>query len=103
MSLPIFTLRTARLGPEVVDERITKVVQGLRQREFLKGTVFESRAVTMGLEPYSVLVGLLIGVAATIIVGMLTIELWLPKALARLTGKTITEVTRTVQEVLVGT
>jgi len=96
----LYDVRTRRLTPELLDDRVGKLVNGLKEREFLKGTVFEQRAVAQGLDPYSLLVGVALGAAATLLVGIFTIELWLPRAIARVTGKTLTEVTRTVQEIL---
>lgn len=96
----MIALRVARLSPEVIDERIAKVVQGLRQREFLKGTILEQRALAMGVDPYSLLLGLLIGIAITLVLGIATIEFWLPKAISRLTGKAIAETEKTIREIL---
>lgn len=96
----IYSLRASRLGPEIIDERVARIVQGLKQREFLKGTIFEKRAVESGVDPYSLLLGILVGFAAAVILGALTIEMWLPSMIARITRKSITEATRAVREVL---
>jgi len=100
MSL-IYDLRLMRLAPEIVDERIAKVVQGLREREFLKGTVLEERAEKLQVDPYSLLLGILIGIAITMVLGVLTIEIWLPRAISRVTKKTLAETTKAVGEILV--
>jgi len=96
--------RTQRLNPQIADELgwAGKLAEGLKQREFLKGTVFEQNALQQGLDPYSLLIGVLIGIAATVIVGLFSIEIWLPRAIARVTGKTIEETARTVREILTG-
>lgn len=95
-------LRSLRLGPELldIDARINTVVKSLREAKFLEGTRFETRAMEQGMDPYSILLGFLLGVAATIIMGLLTLEIWVPKAIARMTGKTITETTKAVREAL---
>jgi len=89
-----------RVAPEIVDERIAKVVQGLREREFLKGTILEQRAQAMNVDPYSLLLGILIGIAITIVLGALTVEFWLPMAISRVTKKTLAETTKAVREIL---
>ena len=96
----IYELRIMRLAPEILDERIAKVVQGLRERKFLKGTVLEQRAQNLQVDPYSLLLGILIGMAVTVVLGALTFELWLPMAISRLTKKTLAETTKTVREIL---
>ena len=101
MSL-ICDLRMVRLAPEILDERLGKIVQGLREREFLSGTVFERRALSADVDPYSLLLGILIGIAVTLVLGLVTIEIWLPKAIARVTGKTLRETRTVVMEILRG-
>lgn len=96
----VLSLRAARLSPEIIDERIAQVVQGLKKKEFLKGTIFEERAMAMGVDPYSLLLGVLIGVALTLVLGLATIEIWLPRAISRLTGKAIAETKIAVTEAL---
>jgi hypothetical protein len=91
-------LRAERLSPEIIDERVARVVQRLKDQEFLKGTVFEARAMQMNVDPYSLLLGVLLGMALTIVLGMATIEIWLPRALSRITGKAISETKRAVME-----
>jgi len=87
--------------PEILFEsRIMKVVQRLKEIEFLKDTRFEKMAVASGLDPYSVLLGILIGMAATVVIGFLTMELWLPRAISRVTQKTVRETQKIVREVL---
>lgn len=98
----MYEIRLARLTPNVVDERIAKVVAGLREREFLKGTVFEKRALEMAVDPYSLLLGILIGIAITMIIGFATMEIWLPKAISRITRKKIEETTKAIREILGG-
>ena len=93
-------LRINRIGPEMVDERIYMVVHRLRESKFLEGTVFEKRAQAMAMDPYSILLGIIIGIAVAVVAGMLTIEIWLPKAIARLTGRTVQEATKAVKEAL---
>jgi hypothetical protein len=93
-------LRAERLSPEIIDERIAKIVKRLKEKEFLKGTVFEARAMQMNVDPYSLLLGVLLGMALTIVLGMATIEIWLPRALSRITGKAISEARRAVTEAL---
>ena len=97
----LLNLRLVRLSPEVLDKRVARVVQGLRDREFLRGTVFERRALETGVDPYSLLLGILLGMAITLILGLVTIELWLPRAIARVTGKTLAETVKVVREALV--
>ena len=96
----IYDVRMVRLAPEILDRRLAKIVQGLREREFLRGTVFEKRALEADVDPYSVLLGVLIGVGVTLVLGLVTIELWLPKAIARVTGKTIRETTKVVMDIM---
>jgi len=90
-----------RVTPEVLDKRVAKIVQGLREREFLKGTVFEKRALEAEIDPYSLLLGILLGIAITLALGLITIELWLPRAIARVTGKSLAETVKVVREILV--
>jgi hypothetical protein len=88
------------MRPEVVDGRIAEVVEHLRRVEFLRGTRFEARAMELNVDPYSLLLGIVIGIAITAVLGLATIEIWLPRAIARLTGKTIEETMRAVSEAL---
>jgi len=93
-------LRMARLTPEVLDEKLAGVVKGLRDREFLKDTIFEKRALAASVDPYSLLLGILIGMALTVVLGLVTVEIWLPKAISRVTRKSLSETTRIVKEIL---
>lgn len=94
-------LRMSRLHPEMVDTRVAQVVNHLKEVKFLEGTLFEKRALEQGIEPYSLLIGILVGWATAVIIGLFTIELWLPRAISRITGKALTEVTTAVREVMV--
>ena len=98
----VYSLRMVRVAPEILDERLAKIVGGLREREFLRGTVFEKRSLAADVDPYSVLLGILIGIGVTLVLGLVTIELWLPKAIARVTGKTLRETKTVVMEILRG-
>ena len=93
-------LRMARVTPEILDNRIANVVQGLREREFLRDTIFERRALSADVDPYSLLLGILIGIGITVILGLVTVEIWLPRAIARITGKALRETTTVVTEIL---
>ena len=73
--MSLFGLRALRISPNIIDEKIAAVVRSLKTVEFLKGTQFEARAVAMGVDPYSVLLGFLVGVAATLVLGALTLEI----------------------------
>jgi len=95
-------LRFSRVGSEALRNRVVQLVKGLREREFLKGTPFEERCLKYELDPYSVLAGFLLGVATTMVVGFLTFDVWAPRVIARITGKTIEEAARAVREVLAG-
>lgn len=99
--MALLDLRLMRVTPEVLDKRVAKIVQGLREREFLKGTVFEKRALEAEIDPYSLLLGILLGIAITLALGLITIELWLPRAIARVTGKSLAETVKVVREILV--
>jgi len=99
---PIYDLRLMRLAPEIVDERMAQVVKGLREREFLRGTVFEERALAADVDPYSLLLGILIGIGVTLVLGLATIEIWMPRVIARVTGKALRETTTAVMEILRG-
>jgi len=89
-------LRLSRVAPLLEDKRLKQVIEGLRRDDFLKGTVLEARSKAMGLDPYSVLLGILVGVASTMILGAVTVELWLPRMIARLTRKSLEEASREV-------
>lgn len=102
IEMSLFGLRALRISPNIIDEKIAAVVSNLRTVEFLKGTQFEARAVTMGVDAYSVLLGFLLGIAATLVLGALTLEIWLPRTIARLTGRTIAEATKAVTAALAG-
>jgi len=100
--MSLFGLRAMRISPNIIDDRIAAIVSNLRTAEFLKGTQFEARAVTMGADPYSVLLGFLVGVAATLVLGTLTLEIWLPRTISRITGKTIAEATNAIKLAMAG-
>jgi hypothetical protein len=100
--MSLFGLRAMRISPNIIDDRIAAVVSNLRAVEFLKGTQLEARAVTMGVDPYSILLGFLVGVAATLVLGTLTLEIWLPRTIARITGKTIAEAAKAITVALAG-
>jgi hypothetical protein len=100
--MSLFGLRAMRISPNIIDDRIAAVVGNLKTTEFLKGTQFEARAVTMGADPYSLLIGIIIGVAGTLVLGIVTLELWLPAYLSKLTGRTIAEATKAVTTALAG-
>ena len=93
-------LRMARVTPEILDKRLANVVQGLREREFLRDTVFERRALSANIDPYSLLLGIVIGIGITVIFGLVTVEIWLPRAISRITGKALRETTTIVTEIL---
>ena len=100
--MSLFGLRAMRISPNIIDDRIATIVSNLRMADFLKGTQLEARAITMGLDPYSILLGFLVGVAATLVLGTVTLEIWLPRTIARITGKTIAETTKAVTVALAG-
>jgi len=95
-------LRLSRAAPLLEDPRLRRVIEGLRRDNFLEGTVLEARSRAMGMDPYSILLGILIGAAATMIVGAVTVELWLPRVISRLTRKTLEETSREVGKWLAG-
>jgi hypothetical protein len=96
------SLLDLRLGPDLLDKRVARVVQGLREREFLKGTVFERGALEAGIDPYSLLLGILLGIAVTLVLGLVTVEIWMPRAISRLTGRALAESRKAVMEILRG-
>jgi len=96
----LYDLRINRVMPLMVNPRLKQLAEGLKERGFLKGTVFEARSRAMGVEPYSFLIGAAVGSVATVIVGAVSIEFWLPRAIARLAGKTLQETTREVSRIL---
>lgn len=100
--MSLFGLRAMRISPNIIDDRIAAAVANLKTTEFLKGTQLEARAVAMGADPYSILLGFLVGVAATLVLGTLTLEIWLPRTIARITGKTIAEATKAITVALAG-
>ena len=79
-------------------KQITPVVEKLREKKFLEGTRFAEKALEQGLEPYSFLLGVLVGIGLTLVFGLLTVEYWLPKAIAKVTGKSIEEVMKALRE-----
>lgn len=89
-------LRLGRVAPLLENPRLKQVIEGLRRDDFLRGTVIEARSRAMGLDPYSVLLGILIGAAAAVIVGAISMEVWLPRMIARLTRKSLEETSREV-------
>jgi len=99
MSL-LYDLRLMRVAPTIIDEKIVRIVQGLKERRFLEGTVFEKMALEAKLDPYSLLSGIIIGIAITLVLGFFTVKFWLPRVIARITGKTIAETARVVREIL---
>jgi len=100
--MSLFGLRAMRISPNIIDDRIAAAVANLKTVEFLKGTQFEARAVAMSVDPYSVLLGFLVGVAATLVLGTLTLEIWLPRTIARITGKTIAEAAKAITAAIAG-
>jgi len=100
--MSLFGLRAMRISPNIIDDKVATVVSNLKTVGFLKGTRLEARAITLGIDPYSALIGLIIGVAGTLVFGIVTLELWLPAYLSRLTGRTIAEATKAVTTALAG-
>lgn len=96
--------RLNRIAPLMNDPRIPRIVEGLKRDNFLRGTVVEARSRAQGVDPYDFLfgfiVGSIVGSAVTMIVGAVTIEFWLPRAIARFAGKTLQETTREVSRIL---
>jgi hypothetical protein len=100
--MSFFGLRALRITPGILDEKIANLVKNMKAAEFLKGTQFEARYVAMGVDPYTILIGFILGVAATLLLGALTLEIWLPRTIARITGKTIAEATKAVTAAIAG-
>lgn len=96
----LFGLRVNRLEINPQAELLSRVVKELRRVEFLKRTVLEKKALEAGMDPYTLLLGILIGVAACLILSLFTVELWLPRAIARITGWTLEETRMTVMKIL---
>ena len=100
--MSVFGFRALRVNPGILDEKIATLVKNLKAVEFLKGTHFEARFVAMGVDPYSILIGMIIGSAAVLLLGAVTLELWLPAYLSRLTGRTIAEATKAITVAIAG-
>jgi hypothetical protein len=100
LSVLLHDWRVRRVAPLLESEGLKKLIEGLKADGWLEGTVFEARCKALALDPYSVLLGIIIGMAIAVVGGFLTIEIWLPRMLARLTARSLDEAIKEVAKLL---